>query len=180
MNENEVKSYKWVKLQQNPPKNAVLYVLDPKTKEVELFVTDKNGVPKPVKSYIDIQKYVKIGSNNAILVDDNQMFVKKYQSGDEYINVVESTNRYTLTLNVDNIVADVVEIVESTLGDKHYEHDQSQSSSVWTILHNLNKKPSVSVLDTAGTEVEGRVTINDGQQVVIEFNFPFSGKAILN
>ena len=64
--------------------------------------------------------------------------------------------------------------------DSNYVHDQAQPSSIWTINHPLNKKPSVTITDTAGTVVEGQVTINDGNKVVIEFNFPFSGEAILN
>lgn len=64
--------------------------------------------------------------------------------------------------------------------DSNYVHDQAQPSSIWTINHPLNKKVSVTITDTAGTVVEGRVTINDGNKVVIEFNFPFSGEAILN
>ena len=64
--------------------------------------------------------------------------------------------------------------------DANYVHDQAIPKSIWTINHPLNKKVSVTITDTAGTVVEGQVTINDGNKVVIEFNFPFSGEAILN
>lgn len=64
--------------------------------------------------------------------------------------------------------------------DANYIHDQAVPKSVWTINHPLNKKVSVTITDTAGTVVEGQVTINNGNKVVIEFNFPFSGEAILN
>lgn len=65
-------------------------------------------------------------------------------------------------------------------GDKHYTHDQYIADSTWTINHPLNKKVSVTITDTAGTVVEGEVTINNGSQVVIKFNAPFKGEAILN
>lgn len=71
-------------------------------------------------------------------------------------------------------------IVSATSSNTSYVHDQAQPSSIWTINHPLNKKPSVTITDTAGTVVEGNVIINDNNQIVIEFNFPFSGKAILN
>ena len=64
--------------------------------------------------------------------------------------------------------------------DKNYVHDQAVPKSIWTIDHTLNKKVSITITDTAGTVVEGQVTINNGNKVVIEFNFPFSGEAILN
>lgn len=100
--DNEVKSYKWVKLKENPPKNAVLYVLDPVTKEIELFITDKNGVPRNIStvvSSINISDYVASNPNNEIQVQNNQLYVKKYNSGDEYINIVSTPIDYKITLN---------------------------------------------------------------------------------
>ena len=64
--------------------------------------------------------------------------------------------------------------------DANYVHDQAQPSSIWTINHPLNKKVSVTITDTAGTVVEGQVIINDNSQVIITFNNPFSGIAVLN
>lgn len=180
MKEEEVKSYKWVKLQQNPPKNAVLYVFDPRTRDVELFVTDKNGVPKPVTSRLDISKYVSLSPDNAVTIEDNRIFVKKYVEGDEYIEIVEGDKKNELKLNITKVIQDVLDALVDSLGDKNYEHDQANSSSIWTINHNLNKKPSVTIIDTANTVVEGKVIINDENTITIEFNFPFSGKAILN
>ena len=79
-----------------------------------------------------------------------------------------------------NGVKDSDLVLKAAKIDSNYVHDQAQPSSIWTINHPLNKKVSVTITDTAGTVVEGQVTINDGNKVVIEFNFPFSGEAILN
>lgn len=65
-------------------------------------------------------------------------------------------------------------------GDKNFIYDQTTPSKEWDIFHNLNKKPSVTVTDSAGTVVEGSVIINDGVRLLIEFNAPFTGTAILN
>lgn len=65
-------------------------------------------------------------------------------------------------------------------GDKNYVHDQIEPSKIWVINHTLNKKVSVTITDTAGTVVEGKVTVNNGSKVTVEFNFPFNGEAILN
>ena len=64
--------------------------------------------------------------------------------------------------------------------DANYVHDQAQPASIWTINHPLNKKVSVTITDTAGTVVEGQVIIKDNSQVIITFNNPFSGIAVLN
>lgn len=61
-----------------------------------------------------------------------------------------------------------------------HEYNQSSPSDTWTIIHGLNKRPSVTVLTSAGDEVEGAVTVDSLNQITITFCAPFSGKAILN
>ncbi|MBQ0148051.1 MAG: hypothetical protein KBS93_06335 [Flavobacteriaceae bacterium] len=65
-------------------------------------------------------------------------------------------------------------------GDKNFIYNQTIPSKKWDILHNLNKKPNVTVTDSVDTVVEGRVVINDGVRLSIEFNAAFTGTAILN
>ena len=61
-----------------------------------------------------------------------------------------------------------------------YIHSQSIPSSQWVINHNLNKYPAVSVVDSAGTLVEGGVEYNSPNTITITFIGGFSGKAYLN
>ena len=61
-----------------------------------------------------------------------------------------------------------------------YTYEQGISSDVWVIQHNLNKHPSVTVVDSAGNEVVGHVHYDDLNNVTITFTSPFSGKAYLN
>tara|TARA_B110000858_G_scaffold185651_1_gene228030 strand:+ start:960 stop:1667 length:708 start_codon:yes stop_codon:yes gene_type:complete len=64
--------------------------------------------------------------------------------------------------------------------DKNYVHTQSVSSTSWVVTHNLNKNPSVSVTDSAGTAVIGKVDYNSLNQVTLTFKSTFSGKAYFN
>ena len=64
--------------------------------------------------------------------------------------------------------------------DQTYIHNQSTASAEWTINHNLNKYPSVTVVDSAGTICEGTVTYIDANTIVCNFNGAFSGTAYLN
>lgn len=64
--------------------------------------------------------------------------------------------------------------------DKSYVHVQGIASSVWIIPHNMNKYPSVSVVDSGGSIVEGDVTYNDINNLTITFTAPFGGRAYLN
>ncbi len=48
------------------------------------------------------------------------------------------------------------------------------------VEHNLNKYPSVSVIDSAGDEVEGDIFYNSVSQLTVQFANTFSGKIICN
>ena len=64
--------------------------------------------------------------------------------------------------------------------DSYYEHVQSTSSAVWTIVHNLNKKPSITIVDSADTEVIGEIQYIDQYTAQVTFIAPFKGKAYCN
>ena len=64
--------------------------------------------------------------------------------------------------------------------DKFFIFDQLVSSSEWMIQHNLEKYPSVTILDSAGTNVIGDVVYIDNNNLKIIFSSKMSGKAYLN
>jgi hypothetical protein len=65
-------------------------------------------------------------------------------------------------------------------GDLTYTHPQGAASDVWVINHNLNKRPSVTVQDSAFDAVDGDVVYNDANTLTITFSAAFSGVAYLN
>ena len=78
-----------------------------------------------------------------------------------------------------------IEITEENVsinqsGDKNYLFVQSVASDEWNIRHNLGKYPSVSIIDSAGSEVIGEVQHIDTNNLKIKFASGFSGKATLN
>ena len=112
--------------------------------------------------------------------------LKSFEIIDEVEEINKVSSAFVLPINdqeADLIIVDDVgqnRTINSGGGDRNFVFTQIQPASTWVIEHPLNKKPSVTVTDTAGTEVEGRVTINNGSKVVIEFNFPFNGEVLLN
>lgn len=72
--------------------------------------------------------------------------------------------------------------IEDAINDAtiYYEHTQNSPSTTWTVPHNLDKFPNVTVVDSAGTQVEGTVEYQDSNTVVIHFSAAFSGKAYLS
>lgn len=64
--------------------------------------------------------------------------------------------------------------------DLQYTHTQLLASAFWTITHNLNKHPSVTVVDSGDTVVVGNITYIDNNTLTIQFSATFGGKAYLN
>lgn len=65
-------------------------------------------------------------------------------------------------------------------GDKNYVHLQGPPLTLWEFTHNLNKKPSVTIIDSAGNMVVGSLTYIDLNNIRLQFASPISGEAICN
>lgn len=61
-----------------------------------------------------------------------------------------------------------------------FEFTQGPASANWVVPHNLGVKPSVTVIDTAGDQLEGSVVYNSPNQLTISFSAIVSGTAFLN
>ena len=73
-----------------------------------------------------------------------------------------------------------ISIDPSDATDKTFEFTQGVPSTTWNIQHNLNKFPSITVIDTADTVVTGQYTYIDNNNVTLTFSAGFAGKAYLN
>jgi hypothetical protein len=65
-------------------------------------------------------------------------------------------------------------------GDQHYVHTQSTPSAVWTIDHGLGKHPSVTIVDSGGTQWQAEVQHVSQNRLIARFSNPFGGVAYLN
>ena len=61
-----------------------------------------------------------------------------------------------------------------------YVHIQSVPSAVWNVTHGLGFTPNITVVDTAGTVVEGSYNYPNASTVVLTFIGAFSGRAYLS
>ena len=61
-----------------------------------------------------------------------------------------------------------------------FRHVQAVPATIWVVNHNLGRHPAVSVLDSAGTLVEGAVVHETFNRLVITFSLAFSGEANCN
>ncbi len=64
--------------------------------------------------------------------------------------------------------------------DKHQTVEQVQPSDTWVVTHSLNKKPSVSVVNSSGTIIYPSITYDSNSQITLTFSGSTSGKVHLN
>lgn len=89
---------------------------------------------------------------------------------DQYIG------RMRIVTSVNGKTGDVI----LNLGDSTYIHQQTVANATWVITHNLDKYPSVTVVDSAGSVVIGDVQYVSRNQIILTFRGAFSGTAYLN
>lgn len=76
--------------------------------------------------------------------------------------------------------ADLQKFVNGNAVEQTHSYEQLIASDTWTITHNLNRYPSVTVVDSGGNVVTGDVTYLDSNTVQIVFTGAFSGSVYLN
>lgn len=64
--------------------------------------------------------------------------------------------------------------------DSNYTYEQIQPLALWTITHSMEKYPSVTVVDSAGSVVIGEIHYVSLDELTVAFIGAFSGKAYLN
>ena len=64
--------------------------------------------------------------------------------------------------------------------DAYFVFTQQTPSDLWFVQHNLGKKPAITVSDSAGTIVIGSYRYLDDNNVILQFEGAFSGKAYFN
>jgi hypothetical protein len=150
---------------------------------------------------------IKAGDNITLVKDGNEITINA--SGGSQVNLIDNLNTTTpgqgaLDAHQGNVlkgmIPNVVDDVTSTSTtaalsanqgyvlnnlinekqDKNFYFTQTTASDTWVITHNLNKYPSATVIDSAGTEVVGNITYNSLNQITITFSGAFKGSATLN
>lgn len=61
-----------------------------------------------------------------------------------------------------------------------WTHVQSVPADTWILNHNLDRFPTVDIVDSAGTKVLGAIKYISSNVIELNFAVAFSGKAYLN
>lgn len=99
-------------------------------------------------------------------------------ANDKVIGSDADNNNATVNFPLGSIL-DYIE-ANATFISPTYVHVQSSAASTWTITHNMDKFPSVSVVDSAENVVVGEILYITSNSITLTFQAAFSGKAYLN
>ena len=89
----------------------------------------------------------------------------------------DSANQVIVNQDAPNQV--VVRLAASAGNTRRHVHTQGEASTTWTINHTLGGRPSVTIVDSAGTVVIGTITYISDYQIMVDFTAAFSGFAYL-
>jgi hypothetical protein len=67
-----------------------------------------------------------------------------------------------------------------TITSKTFVYEQGLASNEWVINHNLNKRPSIQLVDSSGKGFEAEKKYVNNNQVIIKLGSATTGKAYLN
>lgn len=71
-------------------------------------------------------------------------------------------------------------VPSASIGDLNFVYTQATPAITWTITHNLEKYPSVSVVNSSNQLGYGQVNYISLNQLTVTFSAAFAGKAFLN
>ena len=124
--------------------------------------------------------------NNILISEQNNISTFGHFLIDSY--TVSTAGFYTLNLTslggngnlTDLLYYDFAVFTLSSQGAPTFIFTQAVAATVWNVSHNLVKFPSITVIDTANTVVNGEYTYIDNNNVTLKFSAAFAGKAYLN
>ena len=107
------------------------------------------------------------------------------QNGNNYelmTNIDIKSSEGSVTIFSPEVFAGYALLVNSAekTEDKHFVFEQGVASDVWDIRHDLDKYPSVTVVDSAGNQFFPAVKYIDKNNCTVSLNGATTGKAYLN
>lgn len=85
----------------------------------------------------------------------------------------------TAVTTLEATTTDIQATIDAISSDKHYEQPFTTTSFL-TVTHNLHKYPAITIIDSAGDEVEADPHHVSSDQFTVEFSASFSGVVYCN
>mgnify|MGYP003666044911 FL=1 len=124
--------------------------------------------------------------NNILISEQNNISTFGHFTIDSY--TISNAGFYTLNLTniagngnlTELLYYDFALFTLPTQGTPTFIFNQGVAATTWNVNHNLGKFPSVTVIDTANTVVNGEYEYIDNNNITLKFSAAFAGKAYLN
>lgn len=110
----------------------------------------------------------------------SKKYVQVSKPASKEVHINASTNNKVVTSQNQVVVTSVGLQGPAGTAASSEVFTQASASNEWVINHSLNKKPSVTVVDSADTVVVGEVSFQTNSRLTVKFEATFSGKAYLN
>jgi hypothetical protein len=133
------------------------YMLRPKS----FYINDVGGQASVNNIRVEATGGDEINTNSFVIIDKDR--------GSGSINI-NSQTEWLLTGDG----------VSQASGDANYVHTQGAPIMVWNVLHGLNKRCAINVVDSGGESIKGLIKYINDNQVNIEFNKPRTGYVYCN
>ena len=149
---------------------------------MQLYKSDKSG-----QDVVAFMEYI-VG-NHILISKQNDISVFGHFKIDSYTINNPDDDFYTLNLTSVGGAGNITELLyydfaiftpSSIVTDKNFVFTQATPSTEWIINHNMEKFPSVSVVNNNNILMYGNTTYIDKNNLKINFSAGFSGKAYLN
>jgi len=147
-------------------------------------IAKANLTGKPVVAYLQF-----LVGQEILIVDQNDPESFGHYTINTYTVDANNNQYYDITLSflggngsisIDNFYDIINFTFGDNAGDKTFIFTQTAPSTEWTVQHDLEKFPSITVVDTGKTVVIGDYTYVDNNNVILSFSAAFAGKAYFN
>ena len=147
-------------------------------------IAKANLTGKPVVAYLQF-----LVGQEILIVDQNDpesfghYTINTYTvdaNNDQYYDIALSFLGGNGSISIDNFYDIINFTFGDNAGDKTFIFTQTAPSTEWTVQHDLEKFPSITVVDTGKTVVIGDYTYVDNNNVILSFSAAFEGKAYFN
>lgn len=151
--------------------------------EIEYEVTPSTGFDCLLEINVVKVYWGGIEGNIHDQLDLMTLFDQKVDASQYEQDLQDINERIDATLN--NIVgSDLIGVDREnqtvTITSKTFTFEQGVASDIWDIQHNLNKRPSIHLVDSTGREFEAEKDYISDNQVIIHLDSATTGMAYLN